>query len=303
MDRQGKFTPLRETPADYYSPAFSPDGKRLAVSINEGKKADIWVYEWSRDTLTRLTFKGDNGSPVWTPDGQRVAYVSSEKFGGDEASDIYWTRADGTGDTQRLTETKNQKFPKSWHPNGKLLAFDQLIPGANFNVSTIAVDSNEKLGWKPGETKLLLPSPFLEGRPSFSPDGHWLAYESFSSGNFEVYVRPFPDLGGKWQISTGGGRYPTWSPNGKELFYRTPDDRIMVVTYTVSAGSFRPGKVQLWSPGQFTERFGAVNFALHPDGKRFAVLKAPATAENTPNKVTIIFNFFDELRRGVQPEK
>ena len=111
MDSQGKFTPLRETPADYYNPVFSPDGKRLALEINDGKRRDIWVYEWERDTLTRLTFNGgdrveDNTKPIWTPDGQRITYASFEKSG---VSDLYWTRADGSGDTLRLTETKNKK--------------------------------------------------------------------------------------------------------------------------------------------------------------------------------------------------
>jgi Tol biopolymer transport system component len=121
LDSRGAFTPLREAPGNYYMPAFSPDGKRLALAINDGNKSDIWVYDLSRDTLTRLTFRGNNVSPIWTPDGQRITYVSFEKVG---VGDIYWTRADGTGSPLRLTETNVRKFPSSWHPGGKLLAFD-----------------------------------------------------------------------------------------------------------------------------------------------------------------------------------
>ena len=106
MDREGKFTPLRETPGDYFNPAFSPDGKRLALEINDGKRSDIWVYEWERDTLTRLTFAGEaNSNPVWTPDGQRIVYSSQEKGG---AYNLWWIRADGAGDAQRLAESKNR---------------------------------------------------------------------------------------------------------------------------------------------------------------------------------------------------
>ena len=94
-----------------------------------------------------------------------------------------------------------------------------------------------------------------------------------------MYVRPFPGPGGKWQISIGGEYYPKWSRNGKELFYRTADSKIMVVTYTASGDSFRADKPQLWSPGQFTTSSGIGTFDLHPDGKRFAVLKAPGTEE------------------------
>jgi hypothetical protein len=118
-----------------------------------------------------------------------------------------------------------------------------------------------------------------------------------------VYVRPFPGPGGKWPISTGGGVFPEWSRNGKELFYRTPDSKIMVVTYTASGDSFHAGKPQLWSPGQFTDRgLANLNFDMHPDGKRFAVLKTSGT-EQTPavNKVSFIFNFSDELRRKFPP--
>jgi serine/threonine-protein kinase len=125
-----------------------------------------------------------------------------------------------------------------------------------------------------------------------------LAYASFESGEFEIYMRPFPGPGGKWQISTSGGRYPKWSHTSKELFYRTLDSKIMVAPYSVSGESFIPGKPQLWSPGQFTERLGSVNFDVHPDGKRVLVLKAPASKEDSAaSKFTFVFNFFDELRR------
>ena len=111
-------------------------------------------------------------------------------------------------------------------------------------------------------------------------------------------MRPFPGPGGKWQISTSGGVYPTWSRDGKELFYRTADDRIMVAAYTAQGDSFRAEKPRLWSEGQFTDRGANRNFDLHPDGKRFAVLKAPESqSEAKADKVVLILNFFDELRR------
>ena len=300
MDRQGKFTPLRETPGDYYAPALSPDGKRLALAISDGKRIDIWVYEWTHDTLTRLTFAGDNLGPFWTPDGQRITYRLLSKGGG---SELYWTRADGTGDTLQLTQTKSRTFLGSWHPDGKLLIFDQLTSDLNSKLFTMTIDGSEKLGWKPGEPQPLPGSSSLEDEPSFSPDGRWLAYRSNESGDFEIYVRPYPGPAGKWQISTGGGLFPKWSRNGKELLYRTPDDKIMVVTYTASGGSFRPDKPQLWSPGQFSERLGAVNFDLSPDGKRVVVLRAAGGETSPINKVTFIFNLFDELRRKAQPQK
>ena len=146
-----------------------------------------------------------------------------------------------------------------------------------------------------------LQSPFRTTHPQISPDGKWVAYASNETGRMEIYVRPFPSGEGKWQISTSGGRFPRWSRNGKELFYRTEDSKIMMTTYTTSGDSFRADKPQLWSPGQFTDFLGGIsNLDLHPDGKRFAVLRALGTEQATAvNKVDFIFNFFDELRRRV----
>jgi eukaryotic-like serine/threonine-protein kinase len=301
-DSEGKFTPLRQTPADYNNPVFSPDGKRLALEINDGKETDIWVYEWERDVLTRLTFGGgdkreDNTNPIWTADGKRITYSSDEKSG---ASDLYWTRADGGGDTRRLTETRNKKSPSSWTPDGKVLTFNQLKSGTTWNTMTMTTEGNEMLGWKLGEPKPFLDSASREDMSVFSPDGRWLAYQSNESGEFQVYVQPFPGPGGRWQVSTDGGRFPKWSRNRRELFYLTQDNKIEVATYTASNGSFRSDKPRLWSPGQFTER----NFDLHPDGTRFAVLKASANNQSPPiNKVSFILNFFEELRRKVAAQK
>jgi eukaryotic-like serine/threonine-protein kinase len=253
--------------------------------------------------LTRLTFGGaDNIRPVWTPDGQRITYSSQDKSG---KFDLYWKQADGAGDAVRLSESKNQMTALSWHPDGKILAFFQLNAGTSLDILTLPVEGNEKSGWKPGEPRPFLNSPYNELHAAFSPDGRWLAYQSDESGNFEVYVRPFPGPGGKWQISIGGGLSPKWSRNGKELFYSTEDSRIMVATYIVSGDSFHADKPQPWSPGQFSSARGYTsNFDLHPDGKRFAVLKAPGTGDTAAvNKVTVIFNFFDELRRKVPPGK
>jgi hypothetical protein len=121
--------------------------------------------------------------------------------------------------------------------------------------------------------------------------------------DFEIYVRSYPGPGGKWQISTAGGDIPKWSKNCKELLYRTDDNQIMVVTYIASGDSFHADKPKLWSPGQFSDRLGAVNFDLNPDGKRVVVLRVPA-GENPPiTKVAFFFNFFDELQRKSQLQK
>jgi serine/threonine-protein kinase len=295
MDRKSKFAPLREAPADYFGPAFSPDGKRLAFEINDGKR-NIWVDDVEHDTITRLALAGENnGWPAWTPDGKRIVYSSQEKGG---TFNLWWIRADGGGDAQRLSESKSPQISGSWTPDGKVLAFTQQNPATNYDVMTLTVEGDEKSGWKAREPKPFLNSMFNEEAPTFSPDGRWLAYVSNESGTYELYVRPFPGAGGKWQVSTGGAAVGKWSRGGNELFYATPDNKIVAVTYTASGDSFRVEKSELLSPGQLTNF--ALGFDLHPDGKRFVVLGAPSGQQNAGiNKVTFVFNFFDELRRKV----
>jgi len=162
----------------------------LALQIRDGKKTDIWVYEWERDTLTRLTFSGEsNQNPVWTPDGQRITYSSAEKGG---VYGVYWKRADGAGDAVRLTESRNQQVPNSWRPHGKLLALMELNASTSWDIFTLSVEGDDKSGWKTGEPKPFLNSSFSELASAFSPDGRWLVYHSNESGNFEVYAKSRP---------------------------------------------------------------------------------------------------------------
>ena len=297
MGREGKLQPLRAAPGVYNNIRFSPDGQRLALDIREGKNLDVWVYEWGRDTLPRLTFDpGDDRAPVWTPDGRRIAFSSARA---DKAiGNLYWQRADGTGEAERLTESKNRQSPMSWHSSGKFLAFQELNPQTSFDILILPVTGDEASGWKPGKPTVFLNGPFIEVGAAFSPDGLWLAYNSNESGRNEVYVRPFPGPGGKWQVSTAGGVWPTWSRSRSELFYHAEDGRIMVAAYTVEGDSFRAHKLRVWSPGLVPLKAGTRTYDLHPDGERVAVLKASGDeAEARRDKVVLIVNFFDELRR------
>ena len=297
MDHEGKTTPLRATPANWFNPVFAPDGRRLAVDILDGNGRDVWVYEWARDTLTRLTFDPtDDRKPVWTPDGRRIVFASTRAD--KSTTNLYWQRADGTGDAQRLTESKNQQFPASWHPSGKFLAFEEINPQTGYDLMILPMEGDEASGWKPGKPTVFLNSPFAEREPMFSPDGRWLAYVSNETGRNEVYVRPFPGPGGKWQISIAGGDYPTWSRAKRELFYGAPNGQIMIASYAVEGDSFRAEKPRLWSDGRFVARGLNRMFDLHPDGTRFALAaSAQAAGGAKQDKVVFFFNFFDELRR------
>ena len=297
MDRQGATTPMRAMPAFYNHPRFSPDGRRLAVEIREGRQVDVWVYERERDKLSRLTFDGgDNRYPAWTPDGRRVTFASAR--GGNAMRNLYWQRADGIGKAELLTRSKNAQVPMSWHPTGRALAYGEENPESRADILILPVEGDEASGWKPGKPTIFLASPFDEWGAAFSPDGRWLAYASNESGRPEVYVRPFSGSGEKMQVSTGGGMHPTWSRNGKELFYQHASDwTLMVATYVAEGDSFRAEKPQ--KAGRLPRRgMGMPGFDLHPDGQRFAVLMAAQEpTEARQDHIVLIPHFIEELRR------
>ena len=161
-DSSGKTSPLRSTPADWSNIRFSPDGQRVAVDLYDGSKNDIHVYEWTRDTLARLTVDAsDNQKPAWTPDGRRIVFRSNR----DGRPNLYWQRADGAGAAQRLTTSEELQMPGSWHPTGKFLAFSETVGtgqgGANLMI--LPMDGDETSGWKPGK-----PYVFATGSPGAS---------------------------------------------------------------------------------------------------------------------------------------
>jgi serine/threonine-protein kinase len=209
LTRDGKTTPLRATPANWSGVQIASDGRRLAFSLTDATNTDVWTYDAARDALTRLTVDpGADRNPVWTPDGRRLAWAAARNGAG---QNLYWQRADGSGDATRLTTSPNIQFPGSWHPSGRVLAFYEIRPQTGADLLILPVEGDEASGWKPGTPTVFLAGPFAEQQPRFSPDGRWLAYESNESSGYEIYVRPFPGPGGKWPISTDGGTNAVWS--------------------------------------------------------------------------------------------
>jgi serine/threonine-protein kinase len=294
LNSAGEVQPLHLTPGSYGFPHFSPDGKRLAYQLQTGPlRGDIWVQDLERDTPSRITsLPGENRRPAWTSDGKGIVFQQL----GSAAPGMYWIRADGSGEPVRLTEGKPSQFPNSFSPDGKWLAFEQLTDGRIPEIWTAAVEG-EREHPRLGKAEPFVRMPFFAYEPVFSPDGHWLAYHSNETGTYEVYVRPFPGPGGRQQISTGGGTKPIWSRHGQELFFLNADRRIMVVRYVGNGDSFAAGKPQVWSEKRL---LGSVpGYDVAPDGKRAAaILYADGTSEAKPfTHVTVLLNFFDELRR------
>jgi serine/threonine-protein kinase len=299
VDRSGKSSPMRSTVANWLNLSFAPDGQQLALDIDDGKQRAVWIDDVARDTLTRLTVGPIfEINPVWTPDGRRVVFASLRSG---RTYNLFWRLADGTGNLERLTNSNNLQLPGAWHPSGKILAFEEQGP-SNSHVMLMTVDGDEASGWKPGQPTVFLSGPFDQRRPSFSPDGRWLAYESNESGQFEVYVRAFPGPGSKRKISTAGGLYPVWSRTRHELLYSTVDQRIMTIAYSVDGDSFRAQTPQPWPEARYTPtaRLGDRRFTLHPDGNRIAL--APIREmQRVAQHDRIVFdtNFFEQLRRIV----
>jgi serine/threonine-protein kinase len=291
LDRANKAEPLLAKPGHYGRLSVSPDGQRLALDVTEASGIDIWVYDWQRDTMTRLTFSGNAVGPIWSPDGRYILFRTV-------GEGTYSIRSDGAGKPQPLIQSKTLQFPWSFTPNGKRLAFHEEGAGGN-DIWTVPLES-DSAGLRGGKPEVFLQTPANEMFLSFSPDGRWVAYASNESGTFQVYVRAFPDKGGKWQISNSGGTWPMWSRNGSELFFETLDSRIMVAEYTVKGDSFVAGKPQVWSETQLGGTVNAgKNVSLAPDGNRVAALMPAETAEGqkAQNHVIFLENFFDEVRR------
>ncbi len=290
VDPAGKRTPLVAKPDRYANPRLSPDGKRLALQIDEDGASNIWVYDPQRDSMTRLTSTGGNAAPVWSPDGRYVVFVAVGKG-------IFQTRSDGASQPQPLMESRNFQVPWSFTPDGKRLAFFD-IDGSQVQIWTVPVeDQGGQL--KGGKAEQFLKDSFVDQVPVFSPDGRWLAYHSNESGRNEVYVRPFPapaaGQGGKWQISNSGGTLPFWSRNGRDLIYQS-GDQLMAASYTAKGDAFVADKPRVW-----IAKLGGTGFSLGPDDGRVAVI-TPVDSPEAPkqeHEVVFLENFADELRRKV----
>jgi serine/threonine-protein kinase len=297
LDSSGKTEPLVSV-AGLRSPRFSPDGKRLAFSSN----GNIWVADLARGSTTRLTLSqnGSDSCPVWTPDGNHVVYAPA--LGGG----IWWVRSDGSGEPQQLYELKTgTAIPGSFSPDGRYLAFHQDASGTGRDLWTLPLDTTDPDHPKAGKPELFLATKGSDMEPAFSPDGRWLAYTSSQAGALNVFVRPFPEgakTGGQAQISTGPGRYATWSRTAREIFYATADGHIMVVAYTVNGRSFEAGKPREWTGTPILTSGPYQWYDLAPDGKHIAAFAA-READKGEMKVdlhlTFLLNFFDELKRRV----
>jgi serine/threonine-protein kinase len=303
LDQSGKTEPLHPAPGFYNGLRFSPDGKRLVFGMGSDlSQENLWVQDLERNTSVRLTsLPGASHSPVWFPDGKHILFMASNQ----PNPGIYWIPSDGGGQPAQLASLR-LAYPSSFAPDARTLAFADGNPFTGMKVWTAPIEGRSE------QVRLGKTEPFVQAlgfpMPAFSPDGHWLAYASAETGTSEIYVQPYPGPGGKIPISSGGGQFAVWSPDGRELFFIGPNGDgkpvVMVTDYRTKGGSFSPGKPRIWPQHQilFKETGGPFQpYALAPDGKRFAVLLYPDATTERRNRLhlTFLFNFSDELRRRV----
>jgi serine/threonine-protein kinase len=273
----------------YYNPAFSPDGRQIAMDVGP-VGTDIYVYDLASENSTRLTFDGASDRPLWTPDGMHIIFQSRHA--------LWWVRSDGADKPTLLLKTPETFIPSSLSPNGSRLAGWAPNPLGPNGIWIVPLDTSDPDHLKAGQPEPFRYSQASETAAVFSPDSRWIAYRSNESGADEIYVRASSGGGGHWQISTGGGLSAFWAPSGHELFYETPDNRIMIIDYTTNGASFvRGGKPRVWF-GQRIYSPGRGNLDLAPDGKRFAIFRTTEEGESSP-RVVFLLNFFDLLQRRI----
>ena len=287
VDRNGREEPLAADAGVYMGPKLSPDGARLALEIEDEDSRDLFIYDLGRDNFSQLTFSPQgNCCAVWSPDGERIVFTSNR----DGAPNLYLKNADGTGDEERLTNSRRTNISFAWSADGKTVLF-------------IGEGDLHRLEME-GEhtTTRLFETPFTELHAALSRDGRWLAYQSNEGGDFNIYVRPFPDVDtGIWKVSASGGRFPVWSPDGRELFF-VEGDAVMASVITAGATfSWESPTVLFQGPYVLSGELFTRVFDVSPDG-RFLMRKPAGTASSegaVAPELIAVFNWFEELKAQV----
>ena len=288
FNRAGKSEGTVGASGEYYTPRLSPDGGKIAVALAPpgSPTRDIWIFDQIAHEETRLTFDQlHNWTPVWSPDGAKLAYSSNPR----EKFHIYLRSADGSGARQPLLEDDATEYVDSWSSDGKYVAYSRADPSgkSGWDIWVMPLFGNRK------------PVPVVQSQsnkedPSFSPDGKWLAYDSDESGQWEVYVVPFPHREGRWQVSKGGGLQPRWRRDGKELLFVGTGNRLMAAEVRDNGASLEIGnRLSLFpihpAPGPFR------TYDVTGDGTRFIVVSGRAELNN--KAITIIANWPELLER------
>ena len=280
VDRTGKELETVGDPSQYHDPAISPDGRRLVFDVIDARtgKNDIWVRDLVRNVSSRFSFSAaDAFCPVWSPDGSRVVYSVQP--------DLVAKTADGQGAETPLMKSEELKIAVDWSRDVRYIAVSSQGKETNWDIWILPNFGDKKpFPW--------LKTPFRELWPVFSPDGRYVAYESNESGRSEVYVQSFPGPGGKWQISTAGGTEAQWRADGKELYYRSADQKLMAVDMKLGA-TLEAGVPKALFPVHLETGLARNRYVPSKDGQRFLLVATPSRETMAPT--TVVLNWLAEL--------
>ena len=292
VDRAGVRTPLELPAGPYSQPRISPDGRLLALHREDPQGRAIWIVDLVGATpIRRLTFGGNEERPTWTRDGQRVVFTSF----GESGTELSSLRVDGSGSPDRLAavEAGTDLQSESWSPDGKTLIV---------SVSREGNRSLARLDLGAGAPPMPL-VPAFSSNSSLSPDGRWLAYIWLDDGRFQVFVEPFPQTGGRYQVSPDGGRDPLWSPDGSQLFFMQSKGlgwQLVSVDVRTQPGLTFGKPTPL--PIEGVLAFGTRAYDITPDGRQFVVTLPPSDPNGLNagrSQINVTLGWFEELRQRV----
>jgi serine/threonine protein kinase/Tol biopolymer transport system component len=291
VDQSGNQTPVNIPRGQLNDLQISPDGSRAALLQGSSGSGDVWIYEFARSTFTRFTFTTTNATPVWSADSKNIYYVSIAPVGARDQTTIFRKPADGSHDAETILTMNGRQYLKAIFRDGETALLDSELQTTTGYVSKITLTA----GAQP--TPIVSTPQFNHFAAAVSSDGRWLAYQSNESGRPEIYVRDLAEGGGRWQISTGGGQEPHWSPNGRELYYRNSGSLLVVPIETQT--TFQAGTPKnLFGEVYDLRSNTGETYDVDPRGGRFLLIRPPKE-DVTSAQVRMVLNWFSELQRVV----
>jgi Tol biopolymer transport system component len=300
VDKAGNAKPLTAAKRPYEDFTISPDGKYIAVTI-EGPVTNTWLHDIARDTETRFNFGIENRDPAWSADGKRIAYSGYK----DGKYAVFWKPLDGSLPEEALVASQKNVDAWFFSPDGGTLLYAIYQFDGEQNIGALPLHDRE-------HPRMVFPTEYGVEWAILSPDGKWIAYDSIESGKPEVYVAPYPAIEPRERISTDGGLHPVWSPDGRELYYRTgssPEEleqralaqktRVMAVSIETKPG-FEAGRPHMLFEGPYFE--SGHDIAVTPDGKGFILIRE-TDSQTGPKTIEAVVNWSEELKQRVQARK
>jgi eukaryotic-like serine/threonine-protein kinase len=291
FDLVGKTLGTVGDPDEYVTFRLSPDGRNLAASrYGAGGGSDLWLLSVDRGLGMRFTSRpGISIYPLWSPDSRNIVFSSGAP------RNLYRKESSGDREDERLTESRNTQLATDWSRDARFVLYWEVAPDSNSDIWVLPVTPKGK---RAGDARPYLRTAFNERYGRFSPDSRWVAYASDESGRYEVYIDSFPSPRSKTRVSTGGGSFPAWGPDGRHLFYVSPDNKMMSATLKPGEDSLEASTPRELFPMPGVDN-GQFPYEVTQDGKRFLVL---ATPRKSVQPLTVIVNWPALLKKGAAPQ-